>query len=273
VVDLKKKLNQPQQMALQEGVVDISGHDRNIWLVKIPAFLYEAWQEAKDDEVLGKVVMKGKILKYYPAPTEKENQVSEFNMATNPLVQNVFIFKTEEFPSNQVTEEESKNVEVSIQGNVSKSFSMAPPLSKQYELVVKAREMKANAPTNRTKKLRDTRAETRHLRPLAQPYPVSSRRVEAQKEKAARMGKADLEELLFKLFRRKRYWKLNDLAAETKQPLQYLKTGFLEDNCIYNGKGEHRGEWQLQEHYDVGAEESDPKEQDREAMKEQDDWM
>jgi transcription initiation factor TFIIF subunit beta len=263
-------------MALQEGVVDISGEDRKIWLVKIPSFVYEEWQKGKDDAVLGTVVMEGKNLKYCPAPTEKANQVSEFKLATNPTsVQNLFVFKTEELPKSN--DEEKKNYSISIQGKISTSCTMAPPLSKQYGSVVKEREIKANEPTNKTKKLKDTRAETRHLRPLAQPYPASSRRVEAQKEKAARMNKQDLEELLFVLFRRKRYWKLNDLVSETEQPIQYLKKDFLEEMCIYNRKGEHKGEWQLKEDYNVGAaEETEPKKaQDTEevVMQVEDDWM
>ncbi|KAL0488481.1 transcription initiation factor TFIIF subunit beta [Acrasis kona] len=247
------------QMGLQEGLVDASQSNRKIWLVKIPSFIHQEWEKASDDAVLGNVVIettpgrKDPKIKFVQAPKGVE-QIDELNltMTTPP---SLYVFQTQEIPQKepqpQTTDEPPKKLyKISIDGTVNTSCTMVPPMTLKYSAVVKNREIKANTHTNLTMKVNDTKVEARKYRPITKPYPPSSRS-QGQKEKASRMNKDELEDLVFKLFRQKAFWKLNDLVEETEQPVQYLKKDILEKMCIYHRGGEHKGEYELKEEYNV----------------------
>ena len=55
-------------------------------------------------------------------------------------------------------------------------------------------------------------------------------------------------EMLFALFEKHQYYKINDLVKATKQPVPYLKQ-ILNEICDYNMKNPHRNMWELKAEY------------------------
>lgn len=68
------------------------------------------------------------------------------------------------------------------------------------------------------------------------------------KEKATRMPRNELMDLLFAAFDRYPYWSFKGILEETKQPSQYLKE-ILSEICILNKRGPYAGNYQLKQEY------------------------
>ena len=68
------------------------------------------------------------------------------------------------------------------------------------------------------------------------------------KEKRIRKKKDELLDELFELFSKRSYWTRKNLIMETEQPEDYLKS-VLNEICIYNKKGQHKGFYQLNHEY------------------------
>ena len=66
--------------------------------------------------------------------------------------------------------------------------------------------------------------------------------------KKSRDDKDHVMEMLFALFEKHQYYKINDLVKATKQPVPYLKQ-ILNEICDYNMKNPHRNMWELKAEY------------------------
>ena len=66
--------------------------------------------------------------------------------------------------------------------------------------------------------------------------------------KKARDDKEAVMEMLFALFEKHQYYKINDLVKHTRQPVTYLKE-ILKDVCTYNMKNPHKNMWELKPEY------------------------
>ena len=66
--------------------------------------------------------------------------------------------------------------------------------------------------------------------------------------KKSRDDKEHVMEMLFALFEKHQYYKINDLVKATKQPVPYLKQ-ILNEICDYNMKNPHRNMWELKAEY------------------------
>ena len=66
--------------------------------------------------------------------------------------------------------------------------------------------------------------------------------------KKSRDDKDAVMEVLFALFEKHQYYKINDLVKHTRQPVTYLKE-ILKDVCVYNVKNPHKNMWELKPEY------------------------
>ncbi|XAR52387.1 DNA helicase [Bertholletia excelsa] len=72
--------------------------------------------------------------------------------------------------------------------------------------------------------------------------------VKSSEMKRTRRDRAEMEEIMFKLFERQPKWTLKQLLHETDQPEQFLKD-LLKDLCVYNNKGANQGTYELKPEY------------------------
>ncbi|KAG1470105.1 hypothetical protein G6F56_002877 [Rhizopus delemar] len=77
---------------------------------------------------------------------------------------------------------------------------------------------------------------------------VASKRLKTDKEKATRIPRNELMDLLFAAFDRYPYWSFKGILEETKQPSQYLKE-ILSEICILNKRGPYAGNYQLKQEF------------------------
>ena len=80
---------------------------------------------------------------------------------------------------------------------------------------------------------------------------AETRDFEARKKKEGKKSRDDKDrvmEVLFALFEKHQYYKINDLVKYTKQPVTYLKE-ILKEVCVYNMKSPHRNMWELKPEY------------------------
>lgn len=66
--------------------------------------------------------------------------------------------------------------------------------------------------------------------------------------KKSRDDKDRVMEMLFALFEKHQYYRINDLQKATKQPVTYLKE-ILKEVCNYNMKAPHKNMWELKPEY------------------------
>lgn len=76
----------------------------------------------------------------------------------------------------------------------------------------------------------------------------SKRQKADNKEKATRMPRNELMDVLFVAFDRYPYWSFKGLLEHIRQPSQYLKE-VLNDICILNKRGPYAGNYQLKPEY------------------------
>jgi transcription initiation factor TFIIF subunit beta len=72
----------------------------------------------------------------------------------------------------------------------------------------------------------------------------SPKKQKTDKEKATRMPRNELMDMLFVAFDKYPYWSFKGIAEHTKQPSQYLKE-ILGEICILNRRGPYTGNYQL----------------------------
>lgn len=83
---------------------------------------------------------------------------------------------------------------------------------------------------------------------LIRSWQPSKRQKTDNKEKATRMPRNELMDVLFVAFDRYPYWSFKGLLEHIRQPSQYLKE-VLNDICILNKRGPYAGNYQLKPEY------------------------
>jgi len=91
-------------------------------------------------------------------------------------------------------------------------------------------------------------------------FPQPSKKPRVDKEKATRMPRNELMDMLFAAFERYPYWSLKGIVEHTRQPMQYLKE-ILGEICILNKRGPYTSMYQLKAEYKVRGSELRPKDE------------
>lgn len=144
-------------------------------------------------------------------------------------------------------------INTKLSGKIHHEGSLIPDLNDSYKHIMKQRQQSASQPKRTAKILEpeDTK--------LASGFNTASRfssfiktdkskQKGAQFERAARMPRNELLDLLFSLFERQKYWNMRDLRSRTQQPLTYLKETLMTIAHLAN-KGPYHGHWYLQDVY------------------------
>ncbi|XP_015781611.1 general transcription factor IIF subunit 2 [Tetranychus urticae] len=242
--------------------LDILNASRGVWLVKVPKYMANEWQNAPSMSELGRL----KINNRGPAGRPEiffdlSNEVLERAKA-KPESKNsdTHIPKEHQFVISDISHQhlavfshpkDDRSSGLILEGNVVQKGECRPTGDNNY-MRLKAKQMeKANKPQRTVLKLDQT--------PISY-LPVSHHKVEVMNEakrkaegKRSREEKDKVMEMLYQAFEKHQYYYSKDLERITKQPSSYLKE-ILKEICVYNTKNPHKNMWELKpeyRHYEV----------------------
>ncbi|KAI8391768.1 transcription initiation factor IIF, beta subunit-domain-containing protein [Radiomyces spectabilis] len=226
--------------------------DTKVWLVKVPKFLANKWKTVDQDNVnLGSVRIYSQpppgrsstISLVLPESEAAENIPLEYSISILPgEVQNKYVFT------------ESEHGGKSISGTVHHECAATPTQFGTYRNIMRKRVLDAGTPQRTVQVL------GHNNQPVFAPGASSSmpsstfsdfitaKKPKTEKEKATRMPRNELMDLLFAAFDKYPYWSFKGIVEHTKQPAQYLKE-ILSEICILNKRGPYAGNYQLKPEY------------------------
>lgn len=227
--------------------------DNKVWLVKVPKFLAETWKNIDQDNVhLGSLRIykdaqppgkSARISLVLPENTMTSHIPKEYSISLlSAEVQNKFVFSQTEHGK-------------TINGTVHHECVAVPTEANAYRNIMRKRVREAGTPQRTTQVL------GQNNQPVFVPgassavpssdfsdFVTSKKPKTDNKEKATRMPRNELMDLLFAAFDRYPYWSFKGILEETKQPSQYLKE-ILSEICILNKRGPYAGNYQLKQEY------------------------
>ncbi|KAI9354933.1 transcription initiation factor IIF, beta subunit-domain-containing protein [Pilaira anomala] len=228
--------------------------DTKVWLVKVPSFLAKKWKDIDEDNLnLGTVRIYNRLVKPPPGrssaislilPEEPGSTIPrEYNISILPgEVQNKFVFS------------EDQNGGKAISGTVHHECAATPTEFRSYRNIMRKRVLDAGTPQ------RSVQVLGQNNQPVFVPGASSSmpntsfsdfvttKKRKVDKEKATRMPRNELMDLLFAAFDKFPYWSFKGIVEHTNQPNQYLKE-VLAEICILNKRGPYAGNYQLKPEY------------------------
>ncbi|KAI9478359.1 MAG: transcription initiation factor IIF, beta subunit-domain-containing protein [Benjaminiella poitrasii] len=271
----------------EDDAEDLKLDDANtrVWLVKVPKFLAEKWRDIDEDNVnLGSIRIYNKpppgktanIALVLPEDESTPNLPKEYSVHVTPgQVTNKFVFT------------EDQNGGKSISGTVHHECTATPAQFGTYRNIMRKRVREAEAPQ------RSVQVLGQNNQPVFVPGAssglpnsdfsdfITTKKPKVDKEKATRLPRNELMDLLFAAFDKFPYWSFKGIVEHTKQPNQYLKE-VLNEICILNKRGPYAGNYQLKPEYkqrlslaekqsattNIEDEESDEDDEDEEIMEE-----
>ncbi|KAI8646135.1 transcription initiation factor IIF, beta subunit-domain-containing protein [Parasitella parasitica] len=270
----------------EDDAEDLKLDDVNtkVWLVKVPGFLADKWRSVDEDNVnLGSIRIYNnpppgkttKVALFLPPDDDTPNVPKEYNIHITPeKVNNKFVFS------------EDQNGGKAITGTIHHECTATPNFG-AYRSIMRKRVLEAGTP-QRSVQVLGQNSQPVFVPGASSGMPSSSfsdfittKKPKTDKEKATRMPRNELMDLLFDAFDKYPYYTFKGLVEHTKQPNQYLKE-VLNEICILNKKGPYTGSYQLKPEYkerlsvaerqsainNAENEESDDDEDDEELMEE-----
>lgn len=228
--------------------MDTSQAGDDVWIVKVPNYVAQAWTSAPNLSV-GKLVME-----------DVAAQAPKLSLElTGPLAQSLpkrYDITSEENHALQVFTQVGDSL--SVKGHVSSKLDArvrATYRDKEGRLIVDesfARITRAKAEEEKRKVQANTIQviKGRITRPL--PRNIQHKRKNddevGTKLKRSRLEKDELEKELFRLFEKEKYWHLATLQANLNQPSAWLKE-VLNEIAVLNRSGPNLGQYELKREY------------------------
>jgi len=237
------------------GEINTRVANQKVWLVKIPNFLFDLWENSKDNEELGEItVIQQKNIQGVnvgePSITfqmkKKEESLNQEKKIPEEYAINIhekIDFKNQA-PKFQIFSEDTQG-SLAFEGVVNLRCEIQPPKSDEYIKLCRERTKKSE---ERTKVIKPYE-EANIKRPI---FKRPQNKEPSKKIKTAEpvkiMDENVLTDELFKLYNTKHIYTFSELSTITKQPSPILKK-VLNKICFVHKKGAERGKYELKEEY------------------------
>ncbi|QRV75016.1 transcription initiation factor IIF subunit beta [Ceratobasidium sp. AG-Ba] len=232
----------------------LRGVTGTVWLVKVPRTVMEAWTKVDEE---GKHLATLRVyedtnppvihLILADDPSLKENlRGAVFTLSSSPAQpKNMFV----------ISEPTSSQPDMQYEASVGNQWQVQPTLTQKWTRNIDERNREANVPKRQLIQIDDGNSQIKkiasgagHLGNFSNLVKQKPKPATGQFERAARIPKNELLDMLFKLFRSQSHWSMKVLRERTKQPLDYLKET-LEDIATLHKSGPHTNTWSLQPSY------------------------
>lgn len=263
--------------------LDLSNANRGVWLVKVPKYIAERWESGNTVKDVGKLKIKRvqgqkpqvtfsleeSLTKAMPENKEIEQKTSipkehTFMVSANAN-QTLAVFSC---TTGEPTDDAPPPIKLSLEGKVVQRAECRPINDKNYMILKQDAIRRAIKPKNTTISIK---APVNAYKPISNHASnVAHEKAKKLEGKKSRDDKDQVMEMLFALFEKHQYYKINDLVKATKQPVPYLKQ-ILNEICDYNVKNPHRNMWELKAEYRHYKKTDEEKEEEKEEKMDSDD--
>eukprot|EP00923_Selenidium_pygospionis_P056284 GHVN01098174.1.p2 GENE.GHVN01098174.1~~GHVN01098174.1.p2 ORF type:complete len:232 (-),score=27.51 GHVN01098174.1:3025-3720(-) len=209
--------------------------EKHMWLVKVPAYLYECLQKLDEDDMeIGTVHVPknegGKMLVTFNNQTA-ERLPKEYNLQIMKQPQRLYPFCEDDG-------------ELSIRGVVEDECLLQPVYNEEYRRTVRERELASMSGKRQTQRMFGDGL-GQNIRPSGVTHLIVSENSKLRKRsvldgtRRARLPRENVQDMLFKAFEEKAYWTLQSLSEYTSQPGSYLRE-VLDEIGIFYTRGEYK---------------------------------
>ncbi|KAJ1981549.1 hypothetical protein H4R34_002035 [Dimargaris verticillata] len=224
--------------------------ETKVWLVKVPKFLAEKWEnmEVDENDYEDEDGVQVGTIRIYDQADDQGNNISlllegdsdsddipkEYNLKVgNGRVNNLYVF----------SEDDQHNT--AMEGTIHHEGAVTPVYNEAYRNIMRSRMMEAGKPTRSVQFLGNA-YKGAHLTPgsIKDSSSFLKRKGAHAEAKSARMPKQELLDLLFEYFEEYQYWSLKGLVERTNQPVAFLKE-VLKDIAVLNKRGQYAGTYNL----------------------------
>lgn len=225
-----------------------------VWLVKVPRAVMEAWTRIDEE---------GKHLATLRVYEDANPPVIHLIIADDPsLKENIrgAVFTLTASPAQPknvlvVSEPTASQADMQYEASVGHQWQVQPTLTQKWARNIDERNREANAPKRQLIQIDDGSSQIKkiasgagHLGNFSNLVKQKPKPPPGQFERAARIPKNELLDMLFKLFKTQSHWPMKVLRERTKQPVDYLKET-LEEIATLHKSGPHTNKWSLQPSY------------------------
>lgn len=271
--------------------VDLVNACRGVWLVKVPKYIADRWENCPENSQVGKLriarranatptvsfSLDDSVIAATPVSTKgappslnkgsnkeipKEHKfvVNTLNAQTLAVLSHCSAAGSEALTGPGGTPIGPVLDKLAVEGKVVQRAECRPINNHIYMSLKKEAYLKAIEPTRQTKHL--DKAVMAYKPKANHAVNIANDLKKKSEGKKSRDDKEKVMETLFALFEKHQYYNIKDLVKETRQPVTYLKE-ILKEVCNYNLKNPHKNMWELKPEYRhyKGAEEDadDPK--------------
>ncbi|KAI6186631.1 General transcription factor IIF subunit 2 [Aphelenchoides besseyi] len=247
---------------------------RGIWLVKVPKYLSEIWQQNEGAEIgslitgsqvvfrsnptiqnneksdVKKVVVQSSTSKY--APPEDLKPLGKKN-AVAPQIpsEHRFIIKDLDNQTMAVLVEDKTHLEdeahlrtgkLTVEGRIVKRAECQPPATTDYMKMKMSQIEKYSQPKHTVKQM--DKAEVKFKPTAVHQENLAKEKIKKDTNRAVRVDRDILMKEIFQAFEKHQYYRLADLAKLTNQPMTHVKD-ILTSIANYSTTPPHKNMWEL----------------------------
>lgn len=245
-----------QPTSHKERILDLSCGSRGVWLVKVPKYISNKWEQAPGNIEVGKL----KITKVPSSKAEVSLRLADSVMAlkkpgeedipqqhrldvTTVTKQTLGVFS--HIPGDS-DKDEFEHEKLFFEGKIVQKLECRPDADMCYMRLKKESIKRAAVPVRSIQTL--DRA-VQNFKPVSDhKHNIEYAEKKKAEGKKMRDDKNAVTDMLFAAFEKHQYYNIKDLVKITRQPIVYLKE-ILQEVCHYNLKNPHRNLWELKPEY------------------------
>lgn len=235
---------------------EIDKEKSQMWMLKLPDFLYKALQTTQGEVKLNfSPETKQMQLRLSRELSDATGGIDKFSGSITSIDEPLYVFSVD------------PRKRVSLKAKIVGKSIMNPDKTVNYDKLARSRFMTVAEGIATTSNTADFLRPKRRVFKLHEDqlvYTMSNADRAAditarrqQNEKRVRGDQEEVQEQLFELFKTQSYWKLKSLANETDQPEAFLAE-ILKGVAIKETAGTYRNHWKLKPEYCNDTEEGNP---------------
>lgn len=242
----------------EQGYLKMDNAERKVWLVKVPKFMFDKWNEVTEEGVdYGRLKIKNvpNSKSAIDVTLELDDRFSQDLPKNYKLQFTNYSPKTGIIPTNEyIFTDNGKGAGVAIEGVVHNEATISPIVDEHYRKIMQNRTLAASTPRRQTQVL-DEKSEKKAYRMTSNEsnsFVMQPIRKKTIQEKRERLPREEVVSLIFQAYEKYEYWNFNGLVNYTNQPQTYLKE-ILSEVGMLNKRGSYVGMWQLKPEYNHRA--------------------
>eukprot|EP00917_Polyrhabdina_sp_WS-2016_P032159 GHVP01068587.1.p2 GENE.GHVP01068587.1~~GHVP01068587.1.p2 ORF type:complete len:224 (+),score=45.78 GHVP01068587.1:270-941(+) len=210
--------------------LDTQNMDEQMWLVKVPEYLYGVIERMEDGSEIGEISLSPsntEMMEVSLSPDVGVSVPKSYHIEMLNTKDNIFIFN-------------NKTNNINIIGRIEEECLLKPEINSEYLELIKERE-KYN---NNNKRITKSIEEIKDIKFInhkfnKNTYSRKERKLIIEERKRTRLPRENVQDMLFSAFEKKEFWSLQSLTEFCNQPATFIKD-ILEEIADFYTRGKNK---------------------------------